>query len=102
MVELGPVAIAAAPARPAGIDRNEVTGRHPSYAWSSFFHMARDLMAKDHRLAQPDRAEATMLVVVKVRSADAASGHGNANFTGAGLAGLALFHAQVSGGMYDD
>jgi hypothetical protein len=35
-------------------------------------YRAGNLMAEDHRLAQADSAEATMVIVVKVRAADAA------------------------------
>ena len=64
--------------------------------------MAGDLVAEDHRLPQPHRAEAAVAVVVQVRTADAAGREPDADLAGTGRRDLAGLDAQVLGGMNDD
>ena len=59
-------------------------------------------MAEDHRLLEPYRTEAAVVVVMQVRSADAANGELDLDLAGAGLFRLALFDAQVLRGVNDD
>ncbi len=61
-----------------------------------------DLMAEDHGLAYAHRAEASILIVVEVRAANAAGFDGDFDLARACLAGIALFDAQVAGSVNDD
>ncbi len=86
---------AAAPAGPRGRDRDEVAGGEGLDAGAEGGDVAGDLVAEDHRLAQPHRAEAAVQVVVEIRAADAAAGEPHAQLAGTGIAGVALFEAQI-------
>jgi hypothetical protein len=60
---------------------------------------ARDLMAQGHGPAYAHSAEATMLVVMKIRAADSAKGDAHAHLPWAGIGHGGLFDSQVSGGV---
>ena len=45
----------------------------------------RDLVAEDHRLPDPHRAEAALVVIMQVRTADPAGGNADADFALAGF-----------------
>ena len=64
--------------------------------------VAGDLMAEDHRLLQPDRAETAMVIVVQIRAADAADGERHADFAGSGRSRFRRFDPEVFGVVNDD
>ena len=59
-------------------------------------------MAQHHRLAQPHRAEAAMLVVVQVGAADAAVADADADLARAGLERRMVLDAEVLRRVDDD
>ena len=63
---------------------------------------ARDLVAEDHRLAQPHGAEAAVVVIVQVGAADAAEGDPHANLARAERRNGASLDPEVLGGVGDD
>jgi len=77
------LAIAAGPAWPRRRHGDELADVQPLDAGSERLHIGRDLVAEDHRLAQPHRAEAAVIVIVQVAAADAANGEAKPDFAGA-------------------
>jgi hypothetical protein len=63
---------------------------------------ARDLMAQYHRLAQLDRPESPMMVIVEIGAADAARLHLDQHLARTRGGNLLRFNAQVPCGMDDD
>ena len=60
-------------AGPAGIDRDPVARGDARHRRSRFYDPSRDLMAENHRLAHPHRAEAAGVEIMQVRTANAAA-----------------------------
>jgi hypothetical protein len=59
-------------------------------------------MTEDHRLAHPHGAEAAMVEVVQIRSADAAGLDGYLDLAGGGRLDFAFLDPEVAGCMNDD
>jgi predicted secreted protein len=65
-------AVAAGVARPARVHRDPHAGLDGRDLGADARHHAGDLVTEDHRLLQPHRAEAAVVIVVQVGAADAA------------------------------
>ena len=89
-------AIFARVARPARRDGHPVADRQPGDAATESGYAARYLMTENHRLANTDGTEASMLVVVKIRAADAADLHCDLDLTGTHGVRLTVLDAQVA------
>ena len=63
---------------------------------------ASDIVAQDHRLAYPHRAEAAMVEIMQVGSADAAGLRRDLDLFGTGRLGFAFLNPQIAGSMDDD
>ena len=63
---------------------------------------AGDLVTEDHRLAHPHRAEAAMVEIMQIRSADAAGLDGDLDLSRTGCLGFALLDPQIASRMNDD
>jgi hypothetical protein len=72
-------ALAAGEARPAGIERRLHAGREPDHRAADLDHRAGDFVAERHRLAQGEIADRAAMIIMHVRSADAAIGDGDAH-----------------------
>ena len=59
-------------------------------------------MTEDHRLAHPHRAEAAMVEIMQIRSADAAGLDGDLDLSRTGRLGFAFLDPKIAGGMNDD
>ena len=87
--------ISAMVAGPARIDRDARPGLDAFHVRADGLHDARDFVAKDHRLAQPHRAEAAVVVIVQVGTADAAEGDAHADVARAEPGDFRLLDPQV-------
>ena len=99
VIELALVAVHAVPARPAGIDGDQIAFLDHADAGADSFGIAGHLMTQHHRFAQPDRAETAVIVVMQVGTADAAGRHGYADLARTGIACFGLLQSQVFGRM---
>jgi hypothetical protein len=95
-------AILASATGSARIDGNKVTANDLADTGSDRLNITCYLVTQYHRFAQSDHAEATVIVVVQIRTADAARCHGNQNLAGSRRARVSLFNAQIPGGVDDD
>ena len=95
-------AVRAGAAGPARRDRDPVADREALDAFPECDDPPGDLVAEDHRLAQPHGAEAAVVEVVQVGAADAAGLDRDLDLAGAGGLGLALLDAEILRGMDDD
>ena len=93
---------AASSAWPARRYRDAVTGFDAIDLRADLVHYACNLMAEDHRLLQQNRADAPLVVVVKVRAADTAGFDAHADIAWTRCRQCDLVDAQVFGGMNDD
>ncbi|GGA99282.1 hypothetical protein GCM10011491_29420 [Brucella endophytica] len=78
-----------------GIDGDEHASPEPVDAGADGFHETGGLMAADDRLAHPDWAEAAILEIVQVRTADATPGHLQPDLASVGLRAFLRFDMQV-------
>jgi hypothetical protein len=85
-----------------GRERNAITDLYARYARAKAFDDACNFMAECHGLAHADRADAAVVVVVKVRAAYAAALDFHADFAGAGATDFALINAKVMSSVDDD
>ena len=88
-------------ARLARVDRHAVAGTDAGDLVADLDDLAGDFMAEDHRLAQANRAEAAMQVVMEVGTADAAGADADLDVLRADLGNLGLFDPQIARGMDD-
>ena len=95
-------AVVASAARPARRDRHPVADGEVLDARAEGDDPAGNLMPEDHRLAEPDRAEAAVVEIMQVRPADAAGLDRDLDLAGSGGLGLALLDPEVLRGMDDD
>src|SRR5829696_10053718 len=95
-------AVAAGVAWAARIDRDLVARPHPIDERADGGNGAGDLVAENHRLLDPDRAEAAVLVIVQIRAADAADGDAHLDVLRPERRHLGRFEPQVAGRMDDD
>ena len=95
-------AVGAGAAGTARRDGDAVADREALDAFPECDDPAGDLVAEDHRLAQPHGAEAAVVEVVQVGAADAAGLDRDLDLAGAGGLGRALLDAEILGGMDDD
>lgn len=65
-------------------------------------NMSRDFVAKYHRFLELDCSNSAVLEIVQIRPTDAAIGHSNQDFAGAGLWHGAIFDPKIFCGVYDD
>jgi hypothetical protein len=77
--------------------RLEITGVFPKGS-----NHARNFMAQNHRLAQFDRSESTVMIIMEIRAADPARLHLDQHLTSGGGGNVLGFNAQVPGGVDDD
>ena len=59
-------------------------------------------MTEDHRLAHPHRAEAAMVEIMQIRSADTAGLDGDFDLSRTDYFGFAFLDPQIAGSMNDD
>ena len=95
-------AVAAGAAGPARRHGDPVADGEAGAAVADGDDVAGDLVAKDHRLPEPDGAEAAVVVAVQVGAADATGLDRDLDLAGTGGLGRALLDAEVTGGMADD
>lgn len=89
-------------ARLARIDRNAGARLDAGDAVTDGRNHAGDLMPQRHRLLDANDAEAAMMVVMQVGTADAAIGDLDANLSRAGLSIRIVVDPQVLRGVNDD
>ena len=97
--------LAAEPAGPAGTrrrHRDEIARREAVDPLPHFGDVSGDFVTEDHRLLQANRSEAAVVVVVQVRTADAAGGQADPDLSGSGRPRFALLDAQIPCLMDDD
>ncbi len=102
VILLALLAVAARSTRPARVDRHTVARTYALHLAANGIHDAGHLMSQHHRLADPDRSESTVMVIVQIRSADAASLDPDVDLVRAGLLFLAVLDAQIFRCMNDD
>ena len=93
---------AAVSAGTRGRDRDQVSRREPLDPGAHRGDMAGDFVPEDHRLPEDHRAEAPVVVVVEVGSADAARGDPDLHLPGTRGAFFPLLDSQVAGLVKDD
>jgi hypothetical protein len=82
------------------IDGDQIPDVEPGHVFSKFNNASRDLVAQYHWLLEPNFAEATVIEVVQIRSADASPFYANKNLMGTGPFARPIFNAQVLCRMY--
>ena len=92
---------AASAAGSARVDRYVVAGLHVGHGGANHHHLASDLVARDQRFADADRAEAAVLVVVQVRAADAAVADAHLDVVQPERRDIGLPDSDIPGGMDD-
>jgi len=102
LVLLASQAIVAGVAGPARRNRDAVTDRKSGYARTQGFDRSGDLVTEDHGLAHPHGAEAAMVEVVQVRSADTAGFDRDLDLAGRGHLNFTFLDPQITGRMNDD
>ena len=88
-------------ARTARIDRDARAGLDPLDLGADGLDDTRDFVAEDHRLAQAHRSEAAVVVIMQVRTADAAESDANAHVARAERGDFRLLDPQVLRRMSD-
>jgi hypothetical protein len=101
VVVLALLAIAALAAGPARADGHALAGREAGHGAAHRLDAACDLVAQHHRLLDAHRAEAAVLEVMQVRTADAAGAHAHLQLVWLEWRRVDFFDPQVAGGMYD-
>jgi len=89
-------------AGPARRNRNAVTDRETGYSRTQRLDGPSDLVTEDHGLAHPHGAEATMVEIMQIRSADAASLDSDLDLARTGRLWFALLDPKIAGRMNDD
>src|SRR5712691_4834906 len=89
MVLLTLQAILASVARPARRNRDAVADREPRYRRTQRFDGPGNFVTEDHWLAHPYRAEAAMVEIMQIRSADTAGLDGDLGLSRTGCLGFA-------------
>jgi hypothetical protein len=102
LVVLAGPAIPACVAWLTGIHGDPHSRRHPSNFAPNLVHGASDLVPESHGLPQPDGPEATVVVIVEIRPADAAGLYPDPNITGSQGGHCDFFDPKVLRGMNDD
>ena len=89
-------------ARLARIDRHPHAGHQMRYPTADRVDHAGDFVSERHRLLDPDRAEAAVMVVMQIRTADAAGGDLDPHFASLRCRIGKSVYPQVLWGMDDD
>ena len=102
LVLLAPQAVVTAIAGSARRNRDAVTDREAGYGRTERLDGPSDLVTEDHGLAHPHGAEATMVEIMQIRSADTAGLDGDLDLARARRLRFSLFNSKIAGRMNDD
>src|SRR6476659_8431318 len=95
-------AVVTAVAGSARRNRDAVTDREAGYGRTQRLDGPSDLVTEDHGLAHPHGAEANMVEIMQIRSADTACLDGDLDLARARRLRFSLFNSKVAGRMNDD
>ena len=103
LVRMALDAVAAVTARVTRVDCDVIADLDPRHLGSDFHDGSRDLVTKDHRFLEPDRAESPVLVVMEIGPADSACRQGDLDLSSTRTGrSCERFDPQVKWSMYND